>query len=160
MFDREKRQEKRQRRQEVKEQLAQQIKPRPTYAMRMEKKEKRAKRDEQRQKREGIASDRLTALHTGESSGEIVQLGSELLYLSALSALQFQIQEQMSSKDKCFTRWIVYGRHDKEFLGMAPTNREVQFGGVSVSSYAKNGDVTQEVHYWDLVSLLQQIQAP
>ena len=45
---------------------------------------------------------------------------------------------------------------------MAPTNRDVQFGGVSVSipDRRERRKITQEIHYWDMVALLQQIQAP
>ena len=39
------------------------------------------------------------------------------------------------------------------------TNRDVQFGGVSIS-FLNNDRITQEIHYWDMVVLLQQIQAP
>jgi hypothetical protein len=159
MFDREKRREKKARREEVKAQLAEQIKPRPTHKMRMEKKEKREKRDAERAEREGIAGEHLKALHAGTPPGEVVQLGAELLYMDGLSNLQFHVQEQLSTKEKCMTRWVIRARHDKEFLGMAPTNRDVSFGGVSVSSLGNNS-VTQDVHYWDMVSLLQQIQAP
>ncbi len=42
---------------------------------------------------------------------------------------------------------------------MAPTNRDVQFSGVSISLLTDDA-VTQEVHFWDMVALLQQIQAP
>ena len=84
--------------------------------------------------REGIVASRLMALHAGNDDGETLQLGSDLLYLGALSNVQLQVHEQQSRSEKCYTRWTVYGRHDKEFLGMAPTNRDVQFGGVSVSS--------------------------
>ena len=53
----------------------------------------------------------------------------------------------------------MYAKHDQDFLGMAPTNREVEFGGMSIS-FIDEDKVTQELHYWDMVALLQQIQAP
>ena len=143
----------------MKGELQERIKPRETFAQRQAKKELKAKRDAVNAKREGIVGDRLKELHAGAGPGTVVQLGSELLYLTALSGLQLQIQEQLSTGEKCFTRWMVYGKHDKEFLGMAPTNRDVQFGGVSISFMADE-KLTQEIHYWDMVALLQQIQAP
>jgi predicted ester cyclase len=90
----------------------------------------------------------------------LAQLGAELLYLPSLSNLQFVIHDQVSQPDKCYTRWTVHGRHDKEFLGIPPTNRDVQFGGVSVTFLGELDEITQEAHFWDVVALLQQIQAP
>jgi hypothetical protein len=159
LFNKEKRQEKRERREAVKAELKEQIKGRPTFAAQQQNLDRKAKREEEAAKREGVVAERLQELHAGSASGEVVQLGSDLLYRPVLSGIQLQIHEQQSKKDKCFTRWTVYGRHDKEFLGMAPTNRDVKFGGVSVS-FLDGEKITQEIHYWDMVALLQQIQAP
>jgi len=158
LFNREKRQEKRERRDAVKAQLKQQIKPRPTFEQRQESSQRREERTAKADAREGRVAEHLHALHSG-TAGEATQLGAELLYLPSLSGVQLQIHDQVSRADKCFTRWTAYGRHDKEFLGMAPTNRDVRFGGVSVS-FLDGEKITQEAHYWDMVALLQQIQAP
>ena len=159
MFNKEKRQAEREKRKVVKAELEDKIKPRPTFAERQVKLAKKAKREAKEDLRQGAVTERLRELHAGEPTGEVVQLGSELIYLGALSGIQIQINEQMSSRDKCFTRFTVFGRHDKEFLGMAPTNRDVKFGGVSVT-FMSGEKLTQEIHYWDMVALLQQIQAP
>jgi predicted ester cyclase len=143
----------------VKAELAEQIKGRPTFAAQQASVDRKTKREEEAAKREGIVAERLQQIHAGSASDEVVQLGSDLLYLPVLSGIQFQIHEQQSRKDKCFTRWTVYAKHDKEFLGMAPTNRDVKFGGVSVS-FLDGEKITQEIHYFDMVALLQQIQAP
>ena len=159
LFNKEKRQEKREQREAVKADLAEKIKPRPTFAQSQEKHERTEKREAEAEKRQAVVTAQLKLVLAGKGVGDVVQLGSDLLYTQGLSAIQLQIQEQLSSKDKCFTRWLLFGRHDSDFLGMAPTNRDVQFGGVSVSFLADE-KVTQEFHYWDMVALLQQIQAP
>jgi predicted ester cyclase len=159
LFNKEKRQEKRERREAVKAELKEQIKGRPTFAAQQQKLELKSKREEQAAQREGMVAERLQQLHAGGAPDDVVQLGSDLLYMPVLSGIQLQIHEQQSKKDKCFTRWTVYARHDKEFLGMAPTNRDVKFGGVSVS-FLDGETITQEIHYFDMVALLQQIQAP
>jgi predicted ester cyclase len=159
LFNKEKRQEKRERREAVKAELAEQIKGRPTFAAQQASVDRKVKREAEAAEREGIVAERLQQLHAGSVSDEVVQLGSDLLYMPALSGIQLQIHEQQSKKDKCFTRWTVYAKHDKEFLGMAPTNRDVKFGGVSVS-FLDGEKITQEIHYFDMVALLQQIQAP
>ena len=101
----------------------------------------------------------MQSLHAGEGTENVVQLGSNLLYLDALSGIRLQIKDQLNDRNKVFSRWTVYAKHDKDFLGMAPTNREVEFGGMSIS-FLDEDKVTQELHYWDMVALLQQIQAP
>jgi predicted ester cyclase len=159
LFNKEKRQEKREERKAVKNKLDEVIKPRPTFAERQEKAALRDKRVEENEKVQKEAADRLRAVHAGQPIESIVQLGSDLLYLSALSGMQLQIKDQLNDQKKVFTRWTVYGRHEQEFLGMAPTNRDVEFGGISIS-FLDGPKVTQELHCWDMVALLQQIQAP
>ena len=159
MFNKEKRQEKKERQKAVQDELKELIVPRDTFELRQAKSERKEKREAAAAEREGRVAQRLMGLHSGESAGDVVQLGSDLIYLTALSNIQLQIHEQLSRSSKCFTRFMVYGRHDKEFLGMAPTNRDVQFGGVSIA-FLTNDKITQEMHYWDMVALLQQIQAP
>ena len=159
MFNKEKRQEKRARKEAVKATLEEQIKPRATFAQRQQKTELAEKRQAERAAREGKVAEHLKAVLTGNGAGEIVQFGSELLYTQGLSNLHLQVQDQLSGPDKCCTRWQLYGKHDSEFLGMAPTNRDVQFSGVSITSMAED-KITQDFHYWDMVALLQQIQAP
>jgi hypothetical protein len=159
VFNKEKRQEKRERRDAVKATLDEKIKPRPTFAQQQAKAEVREQREAVAAEREGKVTEQLKSVLTRNDPGGVVQLGSDLLYTQGLSGLQLQIQEQMSIVDKCFTRWLMYAKHDGDFLGMAPTNREVKFGGVSVS-FLSDDKVTQEYHCWDMVTLLQQIQAP
>jgi len=159
LFNKEKRQEKREKRQAVKADLAEKIKPRPTFEQRQEKEAQIEARQAVADKREAIVSDHLKSVLVGSEAGNVVQLGSDLLYTQGLSGIQIQVQEQLSSKEKCFTRWLAYGKHDSDFLGMPATNRDVQFGGVSVT-FLSDDKVTQESHFWDMVALLQQIQAP
>ena len=159
LFDKEKRREKRAQREAVKADLSEKIKPRQTFEQRQEKEARQEKRQAVTDARETVVADHLKSVLAGNAAGDVVQLGSDLLYTQGLSGIQIQIQEQLSSKEKCFTRWLAYGKHDSDFLGMAATNRDVQFGGVSVT-FLSDDKVTQESHFWDMVALLQQIQAP
>ena len=159
LFNKEKRQEKKAERQAVKETLDEAIKPRETFAVRQEKKARKEEREEKNAATFSLVTDRLQALHAGQGNQDVVQLGSDLLYLGALSGIRLMISEQVTDRQKVFSRWTVYAKHDKDFLGMAPTNRDVEFGGMSIS-FIDEGSVTQELHFWDMVALLQQIQAP
>lgn len=159
LFNKEKRQEKKAERKAVKESLDKVIKPRPTFAERQEKAALRDERLAENTKIQNVVTERLKGLHTGEAAENIAQLGSNLLYLDSLSGIRLQVNDQLNDRNKVFSRWTVYAKHDKDFLGMAPTNREVEFGGMSIS-FIDEDKVTQELHYWDMVALLQQIQAP
>ena len=161
MFNKEKRQQDKERREVVKKELQHQIRPRQTFEQIRENKARRARKEERVQERETVVNTHLQALHTGQTEERpIPNIGSALLYLDGLSNIQFQINDQLSKADKCYTRWTIYGRHDKEFLGIAPTNRDVSFSGVTISFLdPKAITLSQELHYWDMVALLQQLQA-
>ena len=143
----------------TKEELSKLIKPRPTFEQRQERKEEVLAKSKVAEKRTGIAAKRLNELHSGAGGGDVVQLGSQLLYLDALSDVQLKIQDHLLDSTRIVTRWTVYGKHDRDFLGMEPTGREVTFGGVTVSLLSDE-TIAQEFHYWDVVELLRQIQAP
>jgi predicted ester cyclase len=159
MFNKEKREEKRQKARETKAILKQQIKPRPTYEQRQKAKAKAKAAKSAEDELNSIAAERLHEIHsTGATGTDVVQIGAELHYLGSLSGLHLQIQEHVTGMGRVVTRWTVHGKHDREFLGIPPTGREVSFGGTSLS-FLNNNAVTQESHYWDVIGLLQQIQS-
>jgi predicted ester cyclase len=143
----------------TKEELSKLIKPRPTFEQRQENKQKLLDKEKQANERGAIIAKRLGEVHAGNGMGDVVQLGSQLLYIDALSGIQLQIQEHVGDQAKVITRWTVRGKHDRDFLGMEPTGREVSFGGMT-ESLLLGDEVSQEFHYWDVVELLRQIQAP
>lgn len=143
----------------IKAELAQQIKPRPTFEQKTERRQRRLNRESAEEDLHTAVKHRLEAIHAGTADGNVVQFGSELLYVGGLSDIRLSMHDQFMQGDRLAARWTVRGRHDKEFLGMAPTGRDVSFGGVSICTTHEH-QVTGEFHYWDMVALLQQIQAP
>jgi len=143
----------------IREELSRKIKPRPTFEQQQERKKKGAEQKKEEDERSAIVAKHLEAVHAGDSTGEVVQLGSQLLYLDALSGIQLQIQDHVADATKIVTRWTVRGKHDRDFLGMEPTGRDVSFGGMTATLLSE-GRVSQVFHYWDVVELLRQIQAP
>ena len=160
LFNSEKRKEKREERKAVKAKLKEEIKPRETFAQRQEKAERRKKKLEENERIHSAVSERLQAIHSGAGHENVVQLGSELLYVDSLSDIRLQITDQLNDGGKTYSRWTVHAKHAKDFLGMAPTNREVEFGGISITFTDDDDKVVQELHCFDMVALLQQIQAP
>jgi predicted ester cyclase len=159
VFNKEKREEKRQKAKETKEILQQQIKPRPTLEQRQKAVARMTAVKSAEDEVNGIVAERLNEIHSSGAIGsDVIQLGAELHYLGSLSGLHLQIQEHVNGMERVVTRWTVRGKHDREFLGIPPTGREVSFGGTSFS-FLNNKSVTQECHYWDVIGLLQQIQS-
>jgi predicted ester cyclase len=160
VFNKEKREEKRQKAKETKETLKRQIKPRPTFEQRQKARAKASARKEAEDELNSVVVERLNEIHSGGATGtDVVQLGADLHYLSSFSGLHIQIKDHINGPEgRVVTRWTVRGKHDRDFLGIPPTGREVSFGGTSLC-FLKNDAVTQESHYWDVIGLLQQIQS-
>jgi hypothetical protein len=158
--------EKREKDKAVKEELKELIKPRPTFDEKKDQRQRRLNREAIIEDRNAAVAKRIRDIHAGTAAdANIVRFGGDLLYLEGLSQIQVVIQDQFTftrSKDatQCCARWTVNGVHDKEFLGMAATNRQVSFGGATIATIAEHDTITQEFHYWDMVTMLQQIQAP
>jgi predicted ester cyclase len=97
-------------------------------------------------------------LHPVEAHGpkglaEVVQR-----YRDALSGLTVTIDQQFTEGEHVATRYTLRGRHDGELAGTAPTGREVEFSGLTVSR-CRDGKITEEWELVDMMGLLQQIGA-
>ena len=79
-------------------------------------------------------------------------------YRQVLSGLNVTIEDQFTSGDEVATRFTVRGRHEGEFMGVAPTGRDVVFGGITISRF-RDGRIAEEWEYADVVALLAQIGA-
>jgi len=79
-------------------------------------------------------------------------------YRRVLAGMTITIEDQLAEGDKVATRFTVRGVHEGEFMGAAPTGREVAFSGLTVS-VCKDGRIVEEWEETDLVGLLAQIGA-
>ena len=79
-------------------------------------------------------------------------------YFKAFPDLHFEIDQIITSGDYVVGRWRFTGTHKGEFNGIAPTNRQVNGRGCTVSEI-KNGQVVKSATYSDQLTLLQQIGA-
>src|SRR3954470_1428932 len=108
--------EKREKDKAVKAELKELITPRPTFEQKTERRARRLNREAQEEDRHAAVFARLDSLHQGTAEGNVVQFGSQLLYVDALSDMHLSMQDQFTQRDRCCARWTVHGRHDKEFL--------------------------------------------
>ena len=79
-------------------------------------------------------------------------------YKEVLADLRVTIEHQFGAGDYVATRFTVRGRHEGEFLGAAPTGREVTFGGITISRF-DDGRLVEEWEEVDALSLLAQLGA-
>lgn len=80
------------------------------------------------------------------------------LMFGAFPDMQAIEQELFADADKVVTRRLLQGTHRGEFMGIAPTGKEVTAGGVWLS-HLSNGKITEQWVYFDALGLLQQIGA-
>jgi steroid delta-isomerase-like uncharacterized protein len=75
---------------------------------------------------------------------------------SAFPDLHISIEEQIADGDKVVTRVTVRGTHQREFRGMAPTGKEIEFKGVTIFRFSPEGKVVESWDSYDQLSLMRQ----
>jgi predicted ester cyclase len=79
-------------------------------------------------------------------------------YREAIGGLTVTIDQQFTEGDYVATRYTIRGRHEGELMGAAPTGRDIEFTGLTVSR-CRDGRIEEEWELVDTVSLLQQVGA-
>jgi steroid delta-isomerase-like uncharacterized protein len=77
---------------------------------------------------------------------------------SAFPDFKLEVNRTVAEGDLVVALWTCTGTHKGEFLGIAPTGRQVNISGVAVN-HIKNGQVMQERAYFDRLLMLQQLGA-
>lgn len=67
---------------------------------------------------------------------------------------RFEIQDQIAEGNKVATRWIAYGTHRGEFMGIAPSGQAMSVTGMSFHRI-ENGRIHESWDDWDALSMLQ-----
>ena len=78
------------------------------------------------------------------------------VYFKAFPDLHFETDQVITSADYTVVRWRATGTHKGEFNGIAPTNRQVNLRGCTVTEI-KNGQVVKSISYSDRLALLEQL---
>ena len=79
-------------------------------------------------------------------------------YRAAIGQLSVTIDQQLTEGDYVATRFTIRGRHAGELMGAAPTGRDVEFTGLTISR-CRDGRIEEEWELVDTMSLLQQVGA-
>ena len=80
------------------------------------------------------------------------------VFLVGLPDLHSTIEDMVSEGDKLVLRWRIEGTHTGEFLGVAPTNTEINLGITEIFRIA-NGQLAEAWDQYDRLDLMQQIGA-
>ena len=78
-------------------------------------------------------------------------------FIAAFPDLQIAIEDTLAQGDQVAVRWMARGTHTGEGMGMPPSNREVQFRGISWIRF-RDGMMVEGWDCWDLHGLLQSLQ--
>jgi steroid delta-isomerase-like uncharacterized protein len=92
---------------------------------------------------------------TGELKGEAFRK----FFTTAMAAfpdLRFNMQDQIAEGDKVVTRYQITGTHRGEFMGIAPTGKQIAITGICLDRIAR-GTVVEEWDEWDALSMIRQL---
>lgn len=69
---------------------------------------------------------------------------------------RYTIEDLVAEGDRVWWHWTFSGTHQGEFLGIAPTGKQVSFGGVNLFRFG-NGNVVEDWVYRDTLGMLRQL---
>jgi steroid delta-isomerase-like uncharacterized protein len=78
------------------------------------------------------------------------------VFLTGFPDFQFAIDQTITERDKIAVMWTFTGTHRGEFLGIAPTNKNVSITGITVHQVA-DGKILDSLAMWDAISMLRQL---
>jgi steroid delta-isomerase-like uncharacterized protein len=78
------------------------------------------------------------------------------LYWAAFPDMVFELEDQIESENKLVLVWKTQGTHKGFFMNIPPTNKRIQFNGISIIHLRK--DKIFKVQYsWDEATMLRQM---
>lgn len=97
--------------------------------------------------------------HEADGSGPGGPEGEKELLSSVRESFpdwRWDIEEMLAAEDKVITRYVVHGTHRGEFMGAAPTGREVAFTGINISRL-EGGRIVESWGNSDQLGWMRQI---
>lgn len=78
------------------------------------------------------------------------------MYLAGIPDLQVTVEELVAEADKVAVRRSYQGTHQGVLLGIPPTGKQVQIGGISIFRLAE-GKIAEQWEQLDRLALMQQL---
>jgi len=77
-------------------------------------------------------------------------------YLAAFPDLRFTVEDQVAEEDKVVSRWTSRGTNRGELMGAAPTGRQIQFTGITISRIS-DGKIAEDWTSYDALGMMRQL---
>jgi predicted ester cyclase len=77
-------------------------------------------------------------------------------YRAAYSDARITVVDQIAEGDMVATRWTGRGTHDGDLMDIAPTGKQVEVSGLTLSRL-ENGKVIEDYTNWDTFGMMQQL---
>ncbi len=77
-------------------------------------------------------------------------------FLSSFANLQHTVEEMIAEDDRVAVRFLAKGTHTGQWMQFAPTNKSIQYAGITFARIAGNKIVAHET-LWDKAGLMEQI---
>ena len=107
-----------------------------------------------------IAPDYVSHYPTGYDFGggpeDVKQIVSTVR--SGFPNVHFQIEDLLAEEDRVVGRWTFQGTHRGDFMGIAPSGKNVSVVGIAIYRIA-DGRIAEAWVAWDALGLMQQIGA-
>ena len=78
------------------------------------------------------------------------------LYRTAFPDLRLTIEDIIAEGETVMTRWSCRGTHKGDLLGIAPTGKQINISGVTITRLEK-GKLAEGYVNWDVLGLMQQL---
>ena len=75
---------------------------------------------------------------------------------ASFESWRFDVEDVVAEGDRVVTRVVMRGRSKAEFLGMAPTGKEVEVSGITIHRIA-DGKIAERWGNWNTIGMLQQL---
>ena len=79
-----------------------------------------------------------------------------ILYRTAFPDLRLTIEDIIAEGETVMTRWSCRGTHKGDLLGIAPTGKQINISGVTITRLEK-GKLAEGYVNWDVLGLMQQL---
>ena len=78
------------------------------------------------------------------------------MHRKAFPDVRVTIEDILAEGDRVMNRWTVSGTHHGEYMGIAPTGKQVTLKGMSIHRI-EGGKIAEQWHEMDMLGLLQQM---
>jgi steroid delta-isomerase-like uncharacterized protein len=95
----------------------------------------------------------------GEARGREAVRDRAAALLTAFPDLRLERIDLVVDGDRHADRWILTGTHRGPLFGIPPTGRSVRVEGATFTRLGADGLVVEDVHFYDLSTLLAQLAA-